>query len=145
MGRVAESIMAYAQPLIDSTDGSLEEVNKALSLSALCYNLALTPEEDRVKSLDKLRRSMNLSDVEFIDLCRDCIIPMIQRHQEMFPGLHHRRLNSLAQRASVSRLSSRSASRNALTEGAPVPVDRYAPCSCNSGRKYKFCCGRSPR
>ena len=71
MGRVAESIMAYAQPLIDATDGSLEEVNKALSLSALCYNLALTPEEDRVKSLDSLRRTMNLSDMEFIELCRD--------------------------------------------------------------------------
>jgi len=145
MGRVAESIMAYAQPLIDSTDGSLEEVNKALSLSALCYNLALTPEEDRGKSLDLLRRSTNLGDVEFIDLCRDCIIPMIQRHQEMFPAMHRRRSVNLSQRASADRLSSRSASRNALTEGAPVPVDRYAPCSCNSGKKFKFCCGRSPR
>ncbi len=145
MGRVAESIMAYAQPLIDLTDGSLEEVNQALTLSALCYNLALTPEEDRVKSLDELRRSMKMSDVDFIDLCRDCIIPMIQRHQEMFPAMHRSRSVKLSQRALASRLPSRSASRNALSDGDAVPVDRYAPCSCNSGRKYKFCCGRSPR
>ena len=29
----------------------------------------------------------------------------------------------------------------ALSSKLPAPVDRYDPCPCGSGKKYKFCCG----
>ena len=47
MGAIADAIVAYAQPLLDATDGSVEEMNKAFTLSSLCYNLALLPEDRR--------------------------------------------------------------------------------------------------
>ena len=34
MGAMADAIMAYAQPLIDETDGSIEQMNKATQLVA---------------------------------------------------------------------------------------------------------------
>lgn len=33
MGAIADAIVAYAQPLIDQTDGSLEQLNQALAMS----------------------------------------------------------------------------------------------------------------
>ena len=47
MGAIAEGIVAYAQPLLDQTDGSEEQLNKAFTISQLCYNLALLPEDSR--------------------------------------------------------------------------------------------------
>jgi hypothetical protein len=44
MGAIAESITAYAQPLLDETDGSIEQMNHALALGQICWNLALMPE-----------------------------------------------------------------------------------------------------
>jgi len=32
MGAMAEAIVAYAQPLVDETDGSIEQMNKAMSV-----------------------------------------------------------------------------------------------------------------
>ena len=40
MGAIADAVWAYAQPLLDDTDGSVEDMNWALSLSQLCWNLA---------------------------------------------------------------------------------------------------------
>ncbi len=53
MGAIAEAIVAYAQPLLDETDGSVEQLNKAFSISQLCYNLALLPQDSRDESLSK--------------------------------------------------------------------------------------------
>jgi hypothetical protein len=36
MGAIPEAIAAYAQPLIDETDGSLKQMNHALALAQLC-------------------------------------------------------------------------------------------------------------
>ena len=47
MGAIAERFVAYAQPLLDQTDGSEEQLNKALTISQLCFNLALLPEDQR--------------------------------------------------------------------------------------------------
>jgi hypothetical protein len=44
MGAIAEGIFAYAQPLIDQTDGSLEQVKQAMSLSQYCWNLSFVSE-----------------------------------------------------------------------------------------------------
>jgi hypothetical protein len=47
MGALADSITAYAQPLLDGTDGSIEDLNRALALGQVCWNLAIMPEELR--------------------------------------------------------------------------------------------------
>jgi hypothetical protein len=43
MVAIGDAFAAFAQPLIDQTDGSPEDLQKALSLSQLCYNTALLP------------------------------------------------------------------------------------------------------
>jgi hypothetical protein len=141
MGAIAEAIVAYAQPLLDQTDGSLEELNKALAISQFCYNLALFPEDRRETALSEMRTSLGMDEAEFEEFRRSTVVPMIRRHQEMFPQMHQR----------VSAVPWRSASPppahpRTMTPGDAYPgTDRYAPCPCNSGEKYKFCCGAKRR
>ena len=123
MGAIANAIMAYAQPLLDTTDGSIEQMNKALELSQACWNLAIIPEEERRSVIDDMRLSLNMSASEMNDFEGSVLKPMILRHQAMFPGLHPRHPFE-------------------LPPEEVTPPDRYAPCPCNSGKKYKFCCGR---
>src|SRR5438552_18865526 len=88
MGAIAEAIVAYAQPLLDQTDGSIEQLNKALAISQLCYNLALAPKDSQDETLSKMQPSLQMDDDEFDDFRRSIIVPVIQRHHEMFPRLH---------------------------------------------------------
>ena len=44
MGAIADGFAAFAQPLIDQTDGSMEQLNKALAIAQLCFNLASCPK-----------------------------------------------------------------------------------------------------
>ena len=135
MGALAEAIVAYAQPLIDQTDGSVEQLQKAFAASQLCYNLALLPDDKQEKAISELQSGMEMDDEEFA-LFRGCIIdPMIRRHQEMFPRMHRQSSTDGSQSGS----SSWSQPGTATPEKYPG-TDRYAPCPCNSGRKYKFCC-----
>ena len=141
MGAIADGIAAYAQSLIDQTDGSLEQMNKALALSQLCFNLALSPEDSRERQLRELQPRLQMDDEEFDDFRRSIITPMIERHRDMFPRMH--------QPLSTATLQSDLPQREypgmaAPAETSPVP-DRYAPCPCNSGEKYKFCCGKKRR
>jgi hypothetical protein len=143
MGAIAEAIAAYAQPLIDQTDGSLEQLNKAFAISQLCYNLALSPEESRNQTLSEMRLSLDMNDEEFDEFRRSIILPMIQRHQVMFPRIHRRGSTDFSQSGpSPSGPSLRDRPRMAVPAEAYAGTDRYAPCPCNSGRKYKFCCGK---
>ena len=89
MGAIADAFVDYAQPLLDKTDGSLEQVNKAFALSQMCWNLALLPEEARGESLAKMRPTLTMDDDEFDTFRRTVVIPMIRRHEEMFPSMHH--------------------------------------------------------
>lgn len=138
MGGIADAIAAYAQPLLDSTDGSVDQVNRAFALGQLCWNLALLPEEARDESLATMRPSLKLDDDEFEAFRRSVVIPMIRRHQEMFPRMH--------QRGSMQ--FSREGPRLQPRPTTPTRTERYpgtgrnARCPCNSGRKYKLCCGR---
>jgi hypothetical protein len=141
MGAIAEAFVAFAQPLIDETDGSLEQVNKAVAMSQVCYNLALTPEADREKMISEMQQGLKMDDAEFDEFRRGLIDPMIRRHQQMFPLMH--------QRLSTDRSQNGSSPWSVLEMPEPAkespPTDRYAPCPCNSGRKYKFCCGTKHR
>ena len=140
MGALAEGFVTYAQPLLDQTDGSLEQLNKAFAISQLCFNLALLPDDKRDTTLSEMRTTLQMDDEEFDAFRRSIVIPMIRRHQEMFPLMHQR--GSTA--ASPFGPSSRAQSRAAAAEAYPG-TDPYAPCPCKSGRKYKFCCRRKGR
>ena len=135
MGVIAEGILAYAQPLLDQTDGSEEQLKKAMSLSQVCFNMALLPEEQRRQMLSEMRPSLQMDEDEFDDFRRSIIDPMIRRHQEMFPLMHRPGSTAASPRAP----SLQAPSRAAAGEASPG-TDPYAPCPCKSGRKYKFCC-----
>jgi uncharacterized protein YecA (UPF0149 family) len=132
MGAIADTIVAYAQPLLDSTDGSPEQINRALAISQTCWNLALLPEEERNEFLAKIQPALNLADEQLVAFRHAVIDPMIQRHQEMFPRMH--------QRAPEQTPSRKTAQAH---RGKYAGTGRNAACPCHSGLKYKRCCGRS--
>ena len=130
MGAIAEGFAAYAEPLFAETDGSESAMNRAMTVAQMCWNLALLPENQLEAAIDKLKPALEMTDEEFADFRQNFILPMIRRHREMFPGLHER---SKQASNTVGVMSSQ-------TKKYPG-TDRYAPCPCGSGRKYKFCCG----
>ena len=136
MGVIAESMVAYAQPLLDGTDGSIEGMQRAFTLAQVCWNLALLPEKERDIEIGELRRSFHMDDKEFEGFRRSVVEPMIQRHHEMFP--HMPRLRAMS--PSIARPQTHPAA--ALRAERYPGTGRNAPCPCNSGRKYKRCCGR---
>jgi uncharacterized protein YecA (UPF0149 family) len=141
MGALADSFVAFAQPLIDATDGSMEQVNKAFGMAQLCYNLALLPEESREETLAKMQTDLALDDEEFAKFRRAVIDPMVRRHEDMFGRSH--RWDSMI--PSLRRHRSQPYARTMAAPQATAVIDRYAPCPCNSGKKYKFCCGLKRR
>jgi hypothetical protein len=151
MGVIAEAFVAFAQPLLDETDGSEEQLNKAFTISQLCYNLALMPEDERDRMLGEMRPSLQMDDEEFDDFRRSVVVPMIRRHQEMFPRMHGRKSADFSpsgpSRSGPSPIGPSLQTRlNAPARREAYPgTNRYAPCPCNSGRKYKFCCGKKRR
>lgn len=142
MGAMADAIARYAEPLLKQTDGSVEQLNKAFSITQLCYNLALLPAESRAEMLGTIRSSFQMDKEEFDEFERSIIDPMIQRHHEMFPLMHLRHSTTLLEDLEPSLESQAEPAKS--REAAPR-IDRYAPCPCNSGEKYKFCCGKTRR
>jgi SEC-C motif len=140
VGAIAEGIVAYAQPLFDQTDGSMEQLNKAMSISQLCWNLALLSEDGRDQMLSELRPSLDMDEEQFEEFRRSIIDPMIRRHLEMFPLMHQRGSTT----AWPSDPSPQAHSRAPANEAYPG-TEPYALCPCKSGRKYKFCCRRKGR
>jgi uncharacterized protein YecA (UPF0149 family) len=127
MGVMAESMVAYAQPLLDETDGSHEQMQNAFSIAQMCWNLALLSGKEQEELLADMRPALKMDDAEFVRFRESVIDPMILRHHDMFPNMP--RLNPVAT--------------------TPMPREqkypgtgRNAPCPCNSGKKYKRCCGR---
>ena len=143
MGVFAQAIADYAQPLLEHTDGSEEQLNKAFAVSQFCFNLALTPEDSREKAIGEMRLTLKMDEEEFDEFRRTIILPMIERHHEMFPRMHMRGLtDDLPSGPEPSGPSLRARPRMARPAKASPVIDRYAPCPCNSGQKYKFCCGK---
>lgn len=140
MGVIADAITAYAQPLLDQTDGSIEQLNNALAITQLCYNLAMLPEEERETALSEMKASLGKNDLDFDEFRRSIVEPMIRRHEDMFPGLHRRDSGNPWLRDSAPPGQPKPTA-SAKGDAEPEP---YAPCPCGSGEKYKFCC-RSKR
>lgn len=139
MGAIAESIVAYAQPLIDETDGSIEEMQRALTLAQFCWNLAIMPEGLRNEALRDMQTSLKMGADEFEAFQRMVVVPMIQRHKEMFP--HMPRLGSGRSPRRSLRAAPPSSTLPPLVKEKYPGTARNAPCPCNSGKKYKKCCG----
>jgi hypothetical protein len=136
VGAIAEAIAAYAQPLFDQTDGSIDKMNRAMTVAQMCWNLALLPEDQREKAIDELKPALNMKDGEFAEFRQQVVLPMIRRHREMFPGMHARSEHT----PDIFDAVSSPATTYPSTKKHPV-TDRYGHCPCGSGRKYKFCCG----
>lgn len=141
MGAMADALMAYAQPLLDQTDGSTEQMNKALSITQLCYNLALLPAEERDATLSQMQQTLQMDDEEFAEFRQVIILPMIQRHEDMFPMLHQRASGGFSPFSSSPPPPPPAPSSKPARHEKYPGTDRYAPCPCGSGEKYKFCCG----
>lgn len=140
MGALAESVMTYAQPLLDEFGDSQEGMQKALTIAQVCWNLAVLPEDEREELLAELRTSFPMNDSEFEDFRKTVIQPMIRRHHEMFP--HIRRQES-TDHSSESAPRVRPVQPIVSSRTGKYPgTSRNAPCPCNSGKKYKRCCGR---
>ena len=140
MGAMAEAMTAYAQPLFDETDGSIEQMNHALELGQLCWNLALMPEEARNEALREMGPSLEMEADEFEAFRRTVVVPMIRRHEEMFPRMHG--LGSTGGFNSNVRAATPSSAMPPVSGEKYPGTGRNAPCPCNSGKKYKKCCGR---
>lgn len=147
MGAIAEGFVAYAQPLIDQSDGSLEGINKAIALAQICFNLSQLPTESQGEMLSDLKRNLEMNDEEFESFRQALIEPMIRRHEDMFPRMHHRLGGDPFGAFAAWEESDEREEDDQV--GYPTKrlstADRYAPCPCNSGKKYKFCCGRKAR
>ncbi len=141
MGAIAEAFVTYAQPLLDQTDGSEEQMNRAFAMGQLCYNLALTPKDDREEFIGKMRLDLDMDEEEFDDFRRSVLIPMIQRHEEMFPQMHRKNSQDDLWPRGPSFQTDQAAAQREAYPG----TRRYAPCPCDSGKKYKFCCGKKRR
>ena len=139
MGTIADAMSRFAQPLIDATDGSPEQLQRALLLSQLCWNLAITPEGEREEFLANMRPALKMDDAEFQEFKRTVVTPMLRRHQEMFPAM---------QRPGATAPPHPMPSQAIPTPTPRRPVKKYAgtgrneACPCGSGKKYKVCCGR---
>lgn len=128
MGVIAESMVAYSQPLLDQTDGSSEQMQKATSIAFMCWTLALLPETEQEKMLAEMRPALGMNDAVFADFQESVIRPMILRHHEMFPNM--------------PQLDSPATTQPSLLEKQYPGTGRNEPCPCHSGKKYKRCCGR---
>ncbi|MCL4206952.1 MAG: SEC-C domain-containing protein [Pirellulaceae bacterium] len=131
MGAIADAIVAYAQPLLDQCDGDVERMNRAMTIAQVCWNLAISSEEGRDEMLERVKPLVNMTDSEFAEFRQHIVLPMIQRHREMFPGMHGRSKQDANAVGSVPSLTQNYAG-----------TGRNAPCPCGSGLKYKRCCGR---
>jgi uncharacterized protein YecA (UPF0149 family) len=100
--------------------------------------------------LSDVRCDLAMDDEEFEAFRRSIIVPMIHRYEEMFPRMHGRAPTGTLHRGpSLGRLRSGLSPRSQPSMAAPAKqrasIDRFAPCPCGSGKKYKFCCGSKGR
>ena len=138
MGAIADAFVAYAQPLIDSTDGSFEQVDKALKMSQFFYMCAQMPQDELEEYLSKMKQEMELGDEEFAQFRSSMIDPMIDRYDEVFSPISEVSLSRFQSSDSPAPMRP----RMVTIEEKRSSTDRYGPCPCDSGRKYKFCCGK---
>jgi hypothetical protein len=82
----AQQMADFAKPMIDATDGSLEEVKRAFNLGMLFWNLAIIRDHAKREEtlFDMMARLDEVDRAEFEETAR----MMIERHKTMFPEMH---------------------------------------------------------
>ena len=90
MGAIANAIVAHAQPLLDQTNGDIDQMNRAMMLGQMCWNLALLPEEGRDAALEKMQPALNMTDGEFAEFRQQIVLPMIASSAEFVGELRLR-------------------------------------------------------
>lgn len=124
--------------LLDQMNGSMQHVNQALALTEFCYNLSLLTPPERCKVLRKMQLDTGMSDADLAEVRRDWIDPMVQHCEDaLLRGEFRGRLPEAVVYLPEMDHPADDHDRKLTT------TDRYSPCPCNSGKKYKFCCGRS--
>jgi hypothetical protein len=92
---LARQMAAFVEPLIRQGGHTFENVKKATTFGAMCWDLALLDsDEAREEALEDYEKSLGngTSDVtdEVRATFRDLALWMVERHREMFPELHVR-------------------------------------------------------
>lgn len=88
LGGPAQQMTDFAQPLLDATDGSLEQMDRALKLGMLFWNLSIIEDmNERDRMLDDMANKLAPDEAANQDL-RAIAQQMIDRHRLMFPDLH---------------------------------------------------------
>lgn len=131
MGAIADFFVAYAQPLLDCSDGSLEDTRKAFGLAQVCMSLAQLPLAEREKFIERMQDDMDMDDEEFAEFRSGLLEPMINRYVSAAASARVFGNYGYTEHSGPDRESPR----------LKATADRYAPCTCQSGKKYKFCCG----
>ena len=67
MGAIADGFAAYAQPLLEETDESIESINRAMTIAQMCWNLLLLPEDQREAAIEEMKPALNMTDEDFAD------------------------------------------------------------------------------
>jgi len=83
----AQQMAEFAQPLLDQTDGSIEAMNKAMSVGMVCWNMAIVSAEERDLMLTEFV-DKTFPDEETRAAFREIAQFMIARHRRLFPELH---------------------------------------------------------
>ena len=138
MRGMANAMAAYAQPLLDECDGKKEDIESAFMMAQICWNLAVAPDDDFPVLLIGFQKKLEMNDDVFAEFLSDIILPMIVRHHEMFPHMHGQSGMDAFEPPSLRKQEGSSPVMTALYPGTPL----NAPCPCNSGKKYKSCCGQ---
>jgi uncharacterized protein YecA (UPF0149 family) len=135
LGVITDSILEYGKPLLEATDGSPEQMQMALNMTQLCWNMALEPEAERGALLDEVLADLDTPEDWKIQV-KQMIGPMIERHKQMFPRMHQGRGIQELLDPQVRVIPRAPAARPGKYPGA----SRNKPCPCGSGLKYKRCC-----
>lgn len=84
----AQRMQDFAQPLLEATDGSREQLEHALRVGMLFWNLAIMQDEgEREKMLDEMTSKVTSDENRRQDF-RLIARQMVERHRRMFPELH---------------------------------------------------------
>ena len=120
----------------------------------MCWNLAISTEEEREATYAAYREAHGLGDAEFAKCREDIFEPMISRHREMFTHIGHDDLEvAMNLRGRARQKPYRGTGRNepfpcgskftqCYSAAGVCGTGRNELCPCGSGTKYKRCCGR---
>jgi hypothetical protein len=78
----ADAMVKLVQPLLDLTDGSPEQMNKALTLGMTAWNLDLLPPEEREKAMQNVIEAKGWSGETAEDF-RELVNFLIQRKRAL--------------------------------------------------------------